>query len=352
MSISLMQPKLPTYEELAPYFRKIDSSKMYSNFGPLNELLISRLAAYFEVDESEIHTVSNATQGLIGTVEILSEESDAIWDIPSWTFAASAIALKQARAIGSFCDIDINWRVVPSADSDRLIDVLPFGESLRESTPPLEKSLKIIDGAASFDALKGVGKLLDRNSFLVISMHATKLIAGGEGGIVISKNPLWADRFKSWTNYGFEGSRISKNLGTNAKISEYTAAIALASLDQWEEIRGKILDNSKIAISISENRGFSVNSSMKHGFATPYWILDCKDSEQKMQVVNEMTKRSIPTRNWWESGCHEMPAFSDFKRKSLEETRKVATRTIGLPFHYFLREQDFEVIDEALRNVS
>lgn len=352
MSILLMQPKLPTYEELAPYFKKIDSSKMYSNFGPLNELLISRLAKYFEVDESEIHTVSNATQGLIGTIEILSEESDSIWDIPSWTFAASAIALKQARAVGRFCDIDREWRVVPSEDSDRLIDVLPFGDSLREPTPPLEKSLKIIDGAASFDALKGVGKLLDKNSFLVISMHATKLIAGGEGGIVISKNPFWADKFKSWTNYGFEGSRISKNLGTNAKISEYTAAIALSSLDQWEEIRRRILENSKIAISISKDRGFSVNSSMNHGFATPYWVLDCKDSEHKMRVINELTKVSIPTRNWWESGCHEMPAFSKFERNSLKETEKVASRTVGLPFHYFLKEQDFELIDAALRNVG
>jgi dTDP-4-amino-4,6-dideoxygalactose transaminase len=352
MSISLMQPKLPTYEELAPYFRRIDSSKMYSNFGPLNELLISRLANYFEVDESEIHTVSNATQGLIGTIELLSEGLDAIWDIPSWTFAASAIALKQARAVGTFCDVDSNWRVIPSAGSDRFIDVLPFGESLRKSTPSLDNSVKIIDGAASFDALKGVGKLLDENSYLVISMHATKLIAGGEGGIVISKNPLWADRFKSWTNYGFEGTRISKNLGTNAKISEYTAAIALASLDQWEEIRGKILDNSKIAISISKDRGFSVNSSMQHGFATPYWILDCKDSNQKMRVINELTKLSIPTRNWWESGCHEMPAFSDFKRNSLEETEKIASRTVGLPFHYFLKDKDFEAIDSALQKIS
>jgi dTDP-4-amino-4,6-dideoxygalactose transaminase len=350
MSISLMQPKLPSYEDLAPYFRKIDSNRMYSNFGPLNELLLSRLSKYFEVDESEIHTVSNATQGLIGTLEIISEGSDAIWDIPSWTFAASAIALKQVNGIGSFCDIDGDWRIIPSTKSDRFVDVLPFGESIRDSSRALENSFKVIDGAASFDALKGVGKKLDRNSFLVISMHATKLIAGGEGGIVITKNPLWAERFKSWTNYGFEGSRISKNLGTNAKISEYTAAIALASLDQWEEIRSKILDNSKIAISISEDNGFSVNSSMKHGFATPYWILDCKDRQQKNRVLDELTKLSIPTRNWWESGCHEMPAFAEFRMNSLEETEKVASKTIGLPFHYFLKEHDFEVINNALQS--
>ena len=351
MSIALMQPKLPSYEELAPYLKKIDESRMYSNFGPLNEELIARLANYFGVEESHVNTVANATQGITGALQVLSEISSVSWDLPSWTFTATAIALKHAGVCGTFRDIDNDWRVIPGSSAQGAIDVLPFGETIRSVPLPNQEMFKIIDGAASFDALKGVGSSLDENTFLIISMHATKLLAGGEGGIVITKNPLWAKMFKSWTNYGFDGSRVSINLGTNAKISEYTAAIALASLDQWSSVREKILANSQIAIEISQKLGLGMNSSLRNGFATPYWILNCENQNQKLRVVEEFTKKSISTRDWWESGCHKMPAFFEFKRGDLDETEEIASKTIGLPFHYFMNEDDFEIIDKALAKV-
>jgi dTDP-4-amino-4,6-dideoxygalactose transaminase len=351
MSIALMQPKLPNYEDLAPYLKKIDESRMYSNFGPLNEELISRLADYFGVEESHVNTVSNATQGITGALQVLSEISSVSWELPSWTFTATAIALKHAGFGGTFRDIDNDWRVKPTSTAQGIIDVLPFGESVRSAPLPSQKMFKIIDGAASFDALKDVGSSLDENTILIVSMHATKLLAGGEGGIVITKNPLWSKMFKSWTNYGFDGSRVSINLGTNAKISEYTAAIALASLDQWDAVREKILANSQIAIGISQKLGFGINGSLRKGFATPYWILDCDSQNQKLRVVDEFAKKSIATRDWWESGCHKMPAFSDFKKGNLDETEKIASKTIGVPFHFFMNEDSFELIHETLAKV-
>ena len=350
-----MVPKLPTYEELAPYFKTIDKNRFYSNFGPLNEELISRLAIYFNVNTSDLHTVSNATQGINGAIQILNgyeiHREEEFWDLPSWTFAATPAGILQANAKGRFCDVDDDWRVIPSFSTNKMIDVLPFGDALRTNLIPSTYKYKIIDGAASFDALRNIGNRLDANTILVISMHATKLLAGGEGGIVITKNREWSDLFHSWTNFGFVNSRNSANKGTNAKISEYTAAITLASLDQWESTKDKIMKNSRLALEITRDLNLTSNPSLQAGFATPYWIIKCKSVEQKVKFVSSLSVADVQYRDWWESGCHRMEAFANIRRNVLIHSELLAATTIGLPFHFYMEEKDFALIHSLLKSV-
>ena len=355
MKIDLMKPKLPNYEELAPYLKAIDKNGFYSNFGPLNEELISRLSSYFKVSSSNLHTVSNATQGINGAIQILEnsrqESEDKFWDLPAWTFAATPAALLQANAKGQFCDVDSDWRIAPSFDTDKIIDVLPFGDTIRDSPINSSYKYKIIDGAASFDALKDVGDKLDSETILVISMHATKLLAGGEGGIVITKNKAWSDNFHSWTNFGFMKTRSTINKGTNAKISEYTAAITLASLDQWESTKAKIMRNSDLAKEVAQDLKLKTNPSLQSGFATPYWIIKCDSVKQKDRFISGLKLENIQYRDWWESGCHKMEGFMSIKRSKLSNTELIAATTIGLPFHYFMEEVDFSLIHSVLKKL-
>jgi dTDP-4-amino-4,6-dideoxygalactose transaminase len=355
MRIDLMRPRLPTYEELAPYIKAIDKNGFYTNFGPLNEELISRLSIYFNVSTRNLHTVSNATQGINGAVQILNnfeqDRENAFWDLPSWTFAATPAALLQANAKGQFCDVDTEWRVTPSFNTDKIIDVLPFGDAIRNNLLPTSYKYKIIDGAASFDALKNIGDNLDSNTILIISMHATKLLAGGEGAIVITKNNDWSDKFHSWSNFGFTNSRNSVNRGTNAKISEYTAAVTLASLDQWESTKAKIMENSNLAIEITKDLKLTTNPSLQAGFATPYWILECESINQKKKFISGLKSENVQFRDWWESGCHNMEGFATIRRNNLDITELLASKTIGLPFHYYMEEKDFSLIHSLLRSL-
>lgn len=355
MSIDLMKPKLPTYEDLAPYIKAIDKNGFYANFGPLNDELISRLSNYFNLKPSNLHTVSNATQGINGAIQILNryigDDEEKFWDLPSWTFAATPAALLQANAEGKFCDIDAEWRINPSFQTNKIIDVLPFGDRLRSNPIPSSYKYKIIDGAASFDALKNIGTTLDLDSVLVISMHATKLLAGGEGGIVITKNDDWSEHFHSWTNFGFVDSRSSIYKGTNAKISEYTAAVTLASLDQWESTRLKIIKNSKMALEITSQLKLTANPSLESGYATPYWIIKCDSVDQKSRFTSKLAAEKVQYRDWWESGSHKMQAFASISRSDLVNTDLLASRTIGLPFHYFMEEKDFHQIYLLLKDL-
>ena len=69
---------------------------------------------------------------------------------------------------------------------------------------------------------------------VVVSLHATKVLGAGEGGIVVFGDVESADRFRAFTNLGFERTRTSERHGVNGKLPEATAAYALAALDGWE----------------------------------------------------------------------------------------------------------------------
>lgn len=347
--LKVMQPLMPSSEDLLPYLRRIDESKAYSNFGPLHHELSARLARYFSVSPQQVVLMSNATLALQASVELLAEIGSEV-DLPSWTFTATAAAVIAARAKPNFLDVDENWRVLLNGTKSLLIDVLPFGAGLR--TTGEYKSNTIIDGAASFDALKGCGPFLREDSVLILSMHATKLIGAGEGAICIVRDEIWAERMRSWSNFGFEqGFRISASKGTNAKLSEYACAVALASLDKWPETRDKLQLIQKLAFEFCERLKLRLAPPMNSEYVTPYWIIEFESGLDKVEAVRALAEYEIETRNWWEEGCHQMAAYSDFSTAELFQTEKIAARSLGLPFHAFMTIKDFDYLEKAFRSL-
>jgi dTDP-4-amino-4,6-dideoxygalactose transaminase len=141
------------------------------------------------------------------------------------------------------------------------------------------------------------------------------------------------------------------NKGTNAKISEYTAAITLASLDQWESTKTKIMKNSNLAIEITNDLKLTTNPSLQAGLATPYWIINCGSVAQKMKFISSLKAKEVQYRDWWESGCHKMEAFASIRRSNLINSELLASTTIGLPFHYHMEDKDFTLIHGLLKSL-
>src|SRR3954469_25585587 len=91
-TIPTMRPKLPSAERLIPYLKTIDSSRIYSNFGPLVCAFEDRLAAHFGLPGGTITTVANATIGLALALNALGARPRTLCILPAWTFIASAHA--------------------------------------------------------------------------------------------------------------------------------------------------------------------------------------------------------------------------------------------------------------------
>ena len=350
MTLPVFIPKLPTVDEMIPYLREIEATRFYSNFGPMVLRLHSELAKYFGVHVDQIVTLANATLALEGAVAT-SSSKETQWLSPSWTYAATNLALERCKVEFEFGDVDQDWRLIPKDSCSAIMDVCSFGDNLKLERFTNPNQTILVDAAASFPALKNSGQLLNEHAGpigVVVSFHPTKVLPGVEGGVFISNRPSWVEQIKIWSRFGMQTeSRVSEYVGTNAKMSEYQAAVILASIKGYERLESDWVYLHDCAKEISTSLGINTHPAMDRNMISSYWIIE-SESESIRRLEEIAMRRGIQTRRWWEYGCHRMPAFSYRDNFPLPKTERIAETTLGLPFHLFMGSQEFDIIHGAL----
>lgn len=345
MSIPLYRAQLPTAKEILPYLEQIDRNHFYSNMGPLSQILERRLADHFGVAHDRISLSANGTLALYQTLKSLNIASGSICLMPSWTFVATAAAAVMAGLTPFFIDIDRDsWTINPknlfpiinSHKVGCVIAVSPFGYPLNydawkdfraQTGVPV-----IFDAAAGFDSFSALNRTQEISIPTIVSFHATKVLGIGEGAVVVSNDSNIAQKIVQAGNFGFSGSRNAVTCGINAKLSEYAAAVGLASLDSWPEKRrnwqklaktflAEIQKYSKIYAPIEFGGGWV--SSYCHVVVKKDIIADIK---------NRFTKEKIESRLWWGEGCHKQDAYKGYQRLNLANTEYLSENVMALPF--------------------
>lgn len=348
-NVAVMKPRLPSYEALEQYLRRIDMVGTYSNFGPLYEEFRERLAVYFGLSADRVTLLANGTLALQSAIETVGSAGDT-WVVPSWTFVATGQAVLAARRRIHFADVQRDtWalRAEPRSFAKGHVIVAPFG-----ARPAVEEwsgidGHKIIDAASCFDACQGIGPRLDDDTILMVSLHATKPLAAGEGAVLIGP-PDWIERARVWGNFGFDGSRVANGPGLNAKMSEYHAAIGLCSLDHWVTTRAlwqPVLDRVR---GIGERLGLEMQPSLREGVMTTTWNVVLPDGVDLGRAEVVLEQRNVSTRRWWPTGVHEMPAFRSQNRDALPVTESLRAAILGLPIGLHLSADDITRVEQAL----
>jgi dTDP-4-amino-4,6-dideoxygalactose transaminase len=346
--IPILKPRLPNFEAVAPFLRRMDASNIYSNRGPLVRELEEKYAQLFNVSPENVVAVSNATLALQGCITISEPKK---WRVPNFTFAATGLAVKLSGKELLLEDVsEKDWQIAIEPEwhldeSIGLLPVLPFGAPL--DTQVWKKfNHVVIDAAASLGAETPSLADLPKNWFVVYSLHATKVFGAGEGAFVICGDEFNAQRLRSWINFGFNGARVSEILGTNAKMSEVSAAYALASYAQRElETIEWELVLSKASLHSQGLSTFSIVSSFKG--IRPYWIIQTNSSIEKSRLINHLKSMNIDSRSWW-TPLNLMDAFKENRTISSPITYSLSDQTLGLPMWRDLKPAQIERIIAAL----
>ena len=272
--LPVMRPKLPEFSAVAGYLASMDESRVYSNRGPLLRLLEKRLSLFFGVSEEKLVVCANATLALQGAAFLMPART---FHAPAFTFPATLTAIINTGKNLNLCDIrDDDWTISNQGllidGNSALVEVLPFGAPFNPFKN-LEWNYCIIDAAASTGSDRLDLSNLNDNWVIVFSLHATKVLGIGEGGVAIFGSKSFADEFRAWINFGFSGSRISALPGINGKMSEISAAYGLATLDQWTQEKSEWSDAKESSIVISRDLGIESITSRYSG-VSPYWIAD------------------------------------------------------------------------------
>jgi dTDP-4-amino-4,6-dideoxygalactose transaminase len=355
-----MRPKLPLAKRISSYLEEIDASRTYSNFGPLVLSLEERLAAHFGARKEMITTVANATQGLTLALMTMEARSGTLCVMPAWTFIASAHAALAAGLTPYFVDVDPHTWALDPAEMERVIarapapvgaimPVVPFGQPIdnaawdrfREATGlPV-----VIDAAAGFDSLVAC------NTPSVVSLHATKVIGAGEGGFVISKDEDIIRGIRARANFGFLAGRSSVAASTNAKLSEYHAAVGHAALDEWADARAEWF---RVAGGYRQMLPESNRIRYQRGFGTNWIASTCLmllPQADAAETERALARAGIETRRWWGDGAHRHPATEMFPRDALPVTEMLVRSTISVPFYRDIGLSQIETVAGVIRSL-
>jgi dTDP-4-amino-4,6-dideoxygalactose transaminase len=355
--LPVSRPMLPRVEEMLPYLRRIDERQWYSNYGPLVQELEERIGEHYHAAPGGAVTVCNGTAGLTAALLAESPERGSLCLMPSWTFSATPQAALAAGLTPYFLDVDPGtWipdpgraRQAAARLKDRVgavVVVSPFGapvdhaawEKFRQDTGiPVA-----IDAAAGFDTAPVCALPA------MVSLHATKIVGAGEGGLVLTRDSDLRKRVQAASNFGFQGDRCSRGVALNAKMSEYHAAVALTSLEQWPRIRRRHAAVMQwYRDGIAEIPGAALPPGYGSGWVTGTTSVVLPEGVLP-RVCRALTGQGIETRQWWEQGCHAQSAFAGYPRDPLPVTESLGRRVLGLPHFPGMRHEQTAYVLETL----
>jgi dTDP-4-amino-4,6-dideoxygalactose transaminase len=351
-----MKPKLATFEEVAPFLKRIDQSNVYSNHGPLVRDLEDAYSRYLNVNKELVVSLANATQAIQGLISI-SRNRD--WIVPDYTFSATGLAVLNACRNLHICDVNlIDWKIdVSLIDTKQgsfgIIPVMPFGSPI-DFDPYKDFEDVIIDAAASLGSIPPIFSTMRNTWSVVYSLHATKVLGAGEGAIVVCGNQDQATSLRAWSNFGFSSDRTSEIQGTNAKMSEVSAAYGLCSVMNADlEKKDWIKSQEFVSSHASESPWVTFVNSYPQFH--PYWIASFKNEEEKNRISGKLAQSGIQSREWWAKPLSLQKAFSNSKILGPSSNAKLLSANhLGLPMYRGLSfstvQEICEIIQTNLKN--
>lgn len=354
--LPVARPTMPVADDLLPYLRRIDEARWYSNFGPLLTDFERRLKARF-TDAPALITAVNGTQALTMALMAMKLPRGALVAVPSWTFVATAHAVLAAGLTPFFCDVDPEtWMLAPETvlaarrhapgPISAVLPVSAFGRPMdlaawaafRDAT-----GLPILaDAAAAFDATTTAPVPV------MVSLHATKALGVGEGGLLAGPDPELIEAVRCLTVFGFSGDREARAPATNAKLSEYAAAVGLASLDGWAGTRLRYATAAQwLRMALINAPEVEFQPGWGLSWITSTCVVGLPEGSAD-RVEASLRAAGVDTRRWWALGCHRARAFIGMPQTDLPATERLAGRTIGLPYFADMTQDEVARVAEAL----
>ena len=360
--VAILVPKLPSTDELIPFLRRIDANRWYSNYGPLWREFRDALTSFMSVRTGQpdlrVAFTNSGTAALELALRARAVAGRRLCLMPSFTFIASAHAVCNAGLEPFLLDVDERSLVVTPEIAERALPHLP--------QPPAAVLVISAFGAPpdiraweAFERIHGIPVVFDAAAALMsldtaghqpicVSLHATKVFAIGEGGVVLSTDAGLVDQITAMTGFGFAGAaRVSSVRGGNYRISEYAAAIGLAGLATVEQ---KVTQLKSVvrayAIGLRNSR-IRLQDGVGEQWVTMTLNVLLPPGSGDDTLVR-LDRAGVPWRHWWGLGCHTHPAFAGLPSTDLPVTRDLAPRVIGVPCHTELTAETIGAICEHL----
>ena len=280
--------------------------------------------------------------------------------VPSFSFAATANAVRLAGATPVFADIEQDYfnlspGAVEAAITPRTRAIMPvhlYGHpaAMTELTAICQRhNLLLFEDAAQAHAasLNGVpvGVFGVAGSF---SFYPTKNMTSGEGGMVTTGCDHIARQLRLLRNQGMERRYENEVIGFNTRMTDIHAAIGRVQLKKLAGWTKQRQDNAQF---LSNNISGVVTPPTASGAIHVFHQYTIRVVDQdRDKFAEELVKRGVGCGVYYPTPIHRLPSFG--LTIDLPVTEQVALQCLSLPVHPSLSKKDLETIVETVNAVA
>ena len=241
--IPLIRPYLPpgTKERVCAV---LDSG--YLTEGPVTKEFENVFKGY--VGAAHALAVCNCTVGLEVALRALGIGPGDEVIVPDYTYPATASVVDIVGATTVLVDVDrdsmlVDYDALAAALTPRTKAIIPvsiFGNPLDYGVLNALKAKHgfaiIEDAACSIGAAVNGQKVGSQADISVFSLHPRKFVTTGEGGMITTNNPAWAEWMDSYKHFGMASGLAAREgivfqrIGTNYKLSNILSAVGLSQM--------------------------------------------------------------------------------------------------------------------------
>ena len=241
--ILVTQAVLPSYQSYIDKIKQIWDTHWLTNQGALHQEFQKKLKCFF--DSEHVTLCVNGHLALDLAIKVLRLKGEVI--TTPFTFVSTTHALTMNNLRPVFCDIkstdytidEDKIEALITAETSAILAVHVYGFPC--ATEKLEyiakkHNLKLIFDAAHVFGVEYNGRsIANYGDISMFSFHATKVFNTIEGGALVYGNPELEKPLDLFKNFGIANAEQITEIGLNAKMNEFQAAMGLCNLEDFEQ---------------------------------------------------------------------------------------------------------------------
>jgi perosamine synthetase len=274
--------------------------------------------------------------------------------VPSFSFAATANAVRLAGAVPVFVDIEpdhfcIDPSAVRAAIGPRTAAIMPvhlYGHPAAMSELMAlaeDHGLLLIEDAAQAHAASLDGRPVGAfGQVAAFSFYPTKNMTSGEGGMIVTPDKQVARQARLLRNQGMERRYENEIVGFNTRMTDLHATIGrvqLRKLPEWTAARqrnAKALDQGLRGVALP-----IVADGAMHVYHQ-YTIR----ASQRDRLQTQLAEAGVGSGVYYPTPIHRLPSYG--QDLDLPETERACREVLSLPVHPALDPADVEAIVAAV----
>jgi len=360
--INVTRSSMPSFEEYCEAIKPIFESRHLTNMGPVHNELEKRLCEYLGCENISLFT--NGHLALEAALKAMDLKGEVI--TTPFTFASTTHAIVRCGLKPVFCDVEPNTYTMDASKIETLITentsaILPvhvYGSVC--DVEAIEKiagkyGLKVIyDAAHAFGVEINGRPVASYGDASMFSFHATKVFNTIEGGCLVFKDATLAQKLQYQKNFGTKAADVYAEIGGNAKMNEFQAAMGICNL---RYVDGEILKRKAAVERYAERLSgidgikiWSGQENVKCNYAYFPVVFDKSVfGKSRDEVSDALNRNNIFARKYFYPLITDFDCYSsEYDSSQTPVAKNVSDNVLTLPLYADLTVEDVDMICDII----